>query len=86
LLLHAPSTNRLSKEQSAEVFLNEKKVFGKKADEFEQVARARAEHLVEAHDRFKKLVKGKRFEAVHPVLPPDLMGVYILNPVPKDLF
>jgi superfamily II DNA or RNA helicase len=86
LLLHAPSTKRLSKEQSAEVFLNEKKVFGKKTDEFEQVAKARAEHLVEAHDRFKKLVKGKRFEAVHPVLPPDLMGVYILNPVPKDLF
>jgi len=39
--------------------------------------------LVEAHGRFKTLVGGRRFEAMHPVLPPDVMGVYILVPRPQ---
>ena len=50
------------------------------------MAEDRANHLVEAHGRFKELVGGRRYEAVKPVLPPDVMGVYILIPKPKALF
>jgi superfamily II DNA or RNA helicase len=86
LLLKAKSSANLSIELQEQIFNDEERIFSEKAVDFQEVAKARAEHLVEAHDRFKKLVKGKRYDAVHPVLPPDLMGVYILNPIPKDLF
>ena len=33
----------------------------------------------------KELVGGRRFEKATPVLPPDVMGVYILMPKPKSL-
>jgi superfamily II DNA or RNA helicase len=42
------------------------------------IARARAEHLVEAHDRFRVAVKGKTYQVVEPVLPMDVMGIYVL--------
>lgn len=48
---------------------------------FEQLARERAAHLVEAHERFREaLDKGHRFKVVEPVLPMDLMGLYVLVP------
>lgn len=45
------------------------------------IALERARHLVEAHTRFRKLVKGSQYEVVEPVLPMDVLGVYILLPV-----
>lgn len=86
LLLQATSKKALTLQMQQEVFDNEVAVFTRKAEDFKKVAEERAVHLVEAHSRFKELVGGKRYEAVYPVLPPDLMGVYVLNPVPKDLF
>lgn len=48
---------------------------------FEQLARERAAHLVEAHERFREaLDKGHRFKVVEPVLPMDLLGLYVLVP------
>jgi len=35
---------------------------------------------VEAHERFRSVVGGKRYRVVEPVLPMDLIGVYILLP------
>lgn len=46
----------------------------------DQVALKRAEILLEAHERFRKLLKGGRYKVVEPVLPMDLMGVYVLLP------
>jgi hypothetical protein len=86
LLLQATSKKALTLQMQQEVFDNEIAIFTRKAEDFKKVAEVRAVHLVEAHGRFKELVGGKRYEAVYPVLPPDLMGVYVLNPVPKDLF
>lgn len=51
--------------------------FRKKTDE---VALERANHLVESHTRFKKLVSGNKYNVVEPVLPMDVLGVYILLP------
>lgn len=45
------------------------------------VARQRAESAVEAHDRYRKKISGEAaFTSISPVLPPDLLGVFILLP------
>jgi len=44
------------------------------------VALERAQHLVESHSRFRKLVSGNSYQVVEPVLPMDVLGVYILLP------
>lgn len=46
----------------------------------DEVAIERANHLVEAHGRFKKLVSGNKYKVVEPVLPMDVLGIYILLP------
>lgn len=50
---------------------------------FEAVALDRAELLIEAHDRFRKAMDGRKrksFLPVEPILPMDLLGVYLLSP------
>ncbi len=86
LLLEATSKANLSLEMQQNIFETEQIVFHAKAGQFKDEAELRAEHLVEAHGRFKELVGGKRYEAVYPVLPPDIIGVYVLTPVPQTLF
>ena len=44
------------------------------------VAYERCEKLVESHTRFRKLVNGSRYKVVEPVLPMDVLGIYILLP------
>jgi superfamily II DNA or RNA helicase len=41
----------------------------------------RAELLVKAHLRFRELVGGKKFKVVEPILPMDVLGVYMLLPL-----
>lgn len=86
LLLEAKSIKQIPLTTQRQVFENEMEEFAAKTKIFTKLAEERAMHLVEAHGRFKELVGGKRFQAVHPVLPPDIMGVYVLTPVPKYLF
>jgi superfamily II DNA or RNA helicase len=47
---------------------------------FDNLAEQRCIQLVEAHERFSTLVEKKRFGVVYPVLPMDVLGVYILMP------
>lgn len=49
-------------------------------NEFDALAAERANHLVGLHDQFKELVKGPRYQAAMPVLPPDVLGMYVLLP------
>ncbi len=49
----------------------------------DQAALKRAEILLEAHERFRKLLGGGKYKVVEPVLPMDLMGVYVLLPEKK---
>lgn len=45
------------------------------------IAEARSGKLVEAHHRFSKLLKDKtRYQVVTPVLPMDVLGVYVILP------
>lgn len=45
------------------------------------VALERAKHLVESHTKFKNLVSGSVYKVVEPVLPMDVLGIYIFLPV-----
>jgi superfamily II DNA or RNA helicase len=82
LLLTAKSKANLAMERQVSEFELQERRFVELEERFHAVAVARAQHLVAAHGGFKKLVGGKRYEAVQPVLPPDLMGVYVLVPAP----
>ncbi len=47
----------------------------------DEIARIRAEELVEAHHRFSRLLKERvKYQVVEPVLPMDVLGVYVILP------
>jgi superfamily II DNA or RNA helicase len=85
LMTNAQSITNLSKERQQEDITMELKRFETMKPQFIELANMRAEKLVEAHGRFKELVGGRRYEKATPILPPDVMGVYILMPKPKSL-
>ncbi len=83
LMMNLKATQNIEESEKA-YWLNEEmkwvkdeKAFRKQTDE---VALERAGHLVESHTRFKKLVSGNKYKVVEPVLPMDVLGVYILLP------
>ncbi len=83
LLMNVKPTQNMEEGEKA-YWLNEEmawvldeKTFRGQTDE---VALERANHLVESHTRFKKLVSGNKYKVVEPVLPMDVLGVYILLP------
>ncbi|NVN97111.1 SWF/SNF helicase family protein, partial [Candidatus Nomurabacteria bacterium] len=86
LLQEATSQVNLPIEMQLQTFSSETDIFHSKSGAFHKVAEERALNLVEKHSKFKQLVGGKRYDAVYPVLPPDIMGVYVLLPVPGLLF
>jgi len=85
LLLHSRSLSNLSAERQQADVSNEMKRFDEMKKQFLDLAGQRADELVKAHSRFKELIGGRRYEKATPVLPPDVMGVYILMPKPKEL-
>jgi len=58
-------------------WVQDEKLFRKITD---PVAYERSVQLVESHTRFRKLVNGKKYKVVEPVLPMDVLGIYILLP------
>jgi len=52
--------------------------------DLERIARERAEWLWEAHRRVRRITRQGRL-TVEPQLPVDLMGVYVLVPVPRGI-
>lgn len=61
-------------------WVKDETIFRKHTDE---VALERANHLVFVHTKVRKLVGGIRYNVVEPVLPMDVLGVYILLPAIK---
>lgn len=49
-------------------------------DEFDRVAEEQSMRLVAAHERFSALMDKQRYQVVYPVLPMDLLGIYVLLP------
>jgi hypothetical protein len=82
-LLHTSSALDISSERQEIIFEKELQHFEELHPDFIQVVAKRSDELVNAHTRFAKYIGAKRFEAVTPVLPPDILGVYVLIPNPK---
>ena len=74
-----PSSD-LSKEAKQDFLENELDQIQLIRNELDNIARKRAEVLIEAHERFRKVIGGDRYKVVEPVLPMDLIGIYILLP------
>jgi len=71
--------------QARQSFLeNELSLIDQLEDDFNKIAEERCQHLVEAHQRFSKLVDKRQFQVVYPVLPMDVLGIYILLPDTKE--
>jgi len=79
-LLQESNALDLSKERQESLFANELKYFNELHDDFIKVVEARTAHLVDAHSCYAKYLGAKSYEAVTPVLPPDILGVYVLIP------
>jgi hypothetical protein len=59
---------------------NELSHLPKLREDFDKVAEERSKHLVEAHERFSQFMDQKQFQVVYPVLPMDVLGIYVLLP------
>lgn len=79
LFENTPSSN-LSPQAQNEFLKNELNNLDDLSEDLDKIAFKRCENLVEAHERFRKAVGGVRYKTVEPVLPMDLMGIYILLP------
>ncbi len=82
-LLHTSSALDISRERQELIFEKELNYFEELHPDFIKVVETRSEELVNAHTRFAKYLGARRYEAVTPVLPPDILGVYVLIPNPK---
>jgi superfamily II DNA or RNA helicase len=80
LLAEARASSDLSSQARASFLENELKLLRNLETEFDSVAEQQSTKLVEAHERFSALMDRQRFQVVYPVLPMDLLGVYILLP------
>lgn len=80
LLASARATSDLTVQARGGFLENELKLLETLQEEFDAVAEQQSKKLVEAHERFSSLMDGQRFQVVYPVLPMDLLGVYILLP------
>jgi len=80
LLASVRASSDLTFQARASFLDNELKLLDSLQEEFSAVAERQSQKLVEAHERFSALMDTKRFQVVHPVLPMDLLGVYILLP------
>jgi len=80
LLNEARATSDLSPQARASFLENELKLLSQLDTEYQQVAEQQSKHLVESHQRFSALMDKQQFQVVYPVLPMDLLGIYILLP------
>ncbi|MXW92473.1 MAG: DEAD/DEAH box helicase [Rhodospirillaceae bacterium] len=80
LLVAARASSNLSPEARANFLENELSLLDRLDEVFDKLAEGQSKRLVAAHERFSALMGKQRFQVVYPILPMDLMGVYILLP------
>ena len=80
LMANAIPTANLTEQAKTDFLDNELSTIKALRDKLDQIALKRAEILIEAHERFRRVIGGKQYQVVKPVLPMDLMGIYILLP------
>ena len=80
LLSEARASSNLSVEARASFLENELGLLGQLNEALNELAEEQSKRLVAAHERFSALMDKQRYQVVYPVLPMDLMGMYILLP------
>lgn len=80
LLASARASSDLSPQARASFLDNELRLMDSLAHQLEVIAEEQSKRLVAAHERFSALMDKQRFQVVYPVLPMDLLGIYILLP------
>lgn len=85
LLKKSRTVANLTIQAQKSMFDQELSVLDEMKESLHHLAEKRAENLLEAHGRFRNLVGGKSFEKVYPILPPDILGIYILLPPVQNL-
>ena len=80
LLRAARASSNLSSEARASFLENELGLLDRLDEAFNELAEEQSKRLVAAHERFSALMDKQRYQVVYPVLPMDLMGIYILLP------
>ena len=80
LLQTARASSDLSPQSRANFLSQELAALAGFDDEFNKIAEEQSKRLVAAHERFSALLDKNRFQVVYPVLPMDLLGIYILLP------
>jgi hypothetical protein len=80
LLSTVRASSNLSPEARASFLDNELMLMDSLASQFDAIAEEQSKRLVAAHERFSSLMDKQRFQVVYPVLPMDLLGIYILLP------
>ena len=80
LLTNARASSDLSNQARQGFLDNELKILSDLRTDFDSLAESQSQKLVNAHERFSSLMDAKKFQVVYPVLPMDLLGIYILLP------
>lgn len=80
LLTEARASSDISPQSRASFLENEHKLLDNLEDDFRLIAEQQSKRLVEAHERFSALMDKQSYQVVYPVLPMDLLGIYILLP------
>ena len=80
LLADARASSDLSPQARASFLENELRLMDSFKSQFDVIAEEQSKRLVAAHERFSALMDKQRFQVVYPVLPMDLLGIYVLLP------
>jgi superfamily II DNA or RNA helicase len=80
LLAAARASSDLSAQARAGFLENDLRLLDDLGPEFHAIAEEQSKRLVAAHERFSALMDKQRFQVVYPVLPMDLLGIYVLLP------
>ena len=80
LLTSARASSDLSPQARAGFLENELQIMDSLSTQFAGIAEEQSKRLVASHERFSALMDKQRFQVVYPVLPMDLLGIYILLP------
>ena len=80
LLRKARASSNLSPQARASFLDNELDLLAGLVTELDDLAEEQSKCLVAAHERFSALMQKQRYQVVYPVMPMDLMGIYLLLP------
>ena len=80
LLTSVRPSSDLSPQKRASFLTNEIEQLDSLNVQLDRIAEEQSKRLVEAHERFSALMDKQRYQVVYPVLPMDLLGIYILLP------